>query len=183
MSDQLTHALLASILHLIQRDIIVQHPARAAPRHLSLLNQQSHCASTTAPVVLAPSYHPMHPSSSPPHISTPSSLPPFGVPYTMPQGSINLGRLTGPSEGSNPFTVARPNPQAPGMCRASAFGIYKTPDDGDSTTVLPLVRRQFGCTPEKARVLVPFLAENAKFKLYVLELSLKFMFSVLLLYN
>jgi hypothetical protein len=31
-------------------------------------------------------------------------LPPFGVPY-IPRSQVNLGRLTGPLEGTTPFTV------------------------------------------------------------------------------
>jgi hypothetical protein len=99
MSEPLTNAILDKILHLIWRDLtgnqpILAPPRRAPPRHHRRVRQR-------APRVV-PLYWPMEPS--PPHSSM-SPLPPFGTPYT-PNRSVDLERLTGPSEGITPFTRA-----------------------------------------------------------------------------
>jgi hypothetical protein len=54
-----------------------------------------------------PHYQPMEPS--PPRVPEQTlpgpPLSPFGVPY-IPRSQVDLGRLTGPPEGTTPFTVA-----------------------------------------------------------------------------
>jgi hypothetical protein len=98
MAEPLTNAILASILHLIRRDLTGNR--RVPPRRRPHRSRQR---AATPP----PQYRPMEPS--PPRVPEQTlpgpPLPPFGVPYT-PRSQVDLGWLVGPPEGATPFTVA-----------------------------------------------------------------------------
>jgi hypothetical protein len=94
MAKPLTNAILASIMHLIWRDIVGNRrvpprraPLRWVPPHQALARQQRRhpCRSVPRAVTPPPHYRPMEPS-------------PPRVPKQM---------LTRPPEGTTPFTVAR----------------------------------------------------------------------------
>jgi hypothetical protein len=118
MSEPLTDAILASILHLIWRDLTGNGrvPSRRAPLCWSPprwapTSRWRRCPCRSGPRVMTPppQYRPMEPS--PPRAPGPSLsrplLPPFNVPYT-PRSQVDLGQLTGPPEGITPFTVSAP---------------------------------------------------------------------------
>jgi hypothetical protein len=111
MVEPLTNAILASILHLILRDLTrnrraPQHraPPCRAPAH------RWHCRphrSGPRAVTPPPQYRSMEPS--PPRATKQTlngpPLPPFGIPYT-PRSQVDLARLAGPPEAATPFMVA-----------------------------------------------------------------------------
>jgi hypothetical protein len=125
--------ILASILHLIWRDLIKNRrvpPHGAPPRRAPARRRRRYpCRSEPRVAMLSPQYRSMEPS--PPRVPERTlpgpPLPPFCVPYT-PRSQVDLGRLAGPPEGATPFTVAR-------QVRASAI------EDGrGSSEVEPLTR-------------------------------------------
>jgi hypothetical protein len=116
MVEPLTNTILASILHLIRRELARNrrvpprrapprwvHPCQALARWRHRRPRRSGPRAATPP----PQYRPMKPS--PPRVPEQSlpgpPLPPFGVPYT-PRSQVDLGWLVGPLEGATPFTVA-----------------------------------------------------------------------------
>jgi hypothetical protein len=108
MLEPLTNAILASILHFIQRDHTRNRRAPPRQAHARRCHRHPHRSGPRA-VTPPPSYQPMGPSPPrlirPPLLGTP--LPPFGAPYN-PITQVDLGRLAGPPEGITPFTVAGP---------------------------------------------------------------------------
>jgi hypothetical protein len=111
MAEPLTDAILASILHLIWRDLARNGrtpPCRAPPRRAPARPRHRRPRrSGQRAATPAPQYRPME--LSPPRSPRPSllgpPLPPFGAPY-IPRTQVNLGRLVGPTKGITPFMVA-----------------------------------------------------------------------------
>jgi hypothetical protein len=128
MDEPLTNAILASILHLIQRDLAgnrIAPPHWVPPRRDPAHQQRRHPRkSGPRAVTLPPQYRPMEPS--PPRVLEQTlpgpPLPTFGVPYT-PRSQVDLGRLVRPPEGTTSFTVA-------GLVRAP------TTDEGRGSPVM-----------------------------------------------
>jgi hypothetical protein len=108
MTGSLTNVILASIHHLIRRDLVGNRgaPPRWAPlsRALARRRHRRIRRSGLRTVIPPPSYWPME--SSPPR-STILPLPPFGMPYN-PRTSVDLRHLVGLPEGITPFMATGP---------------------------------------------------------------------------
>jgi hypothetical protein len=134
MAEPLTNVILASLLHLIRRDLTENQrapPHWVPPRWAPARQRRCHpCSSGPRAVTLSPQYRPMEPS--PPRVPEQTlpgpPLPPFGVLYML-GSQVDLGRLIGPPEGTAPFTVV-------GLIRNPAT---KDQERG-SPTVEPLTR-------------------------------------------
>jgi hypothetical protein len=136
MTELLTNVILASILHLIQRDLIRNRrvPPCWVPPCRAPACRRHHCPHRSRPrvVTLPPQYQPIE--LSPPRVPKQSlprpPLPLFGIPY-IPRSQVDLGRLAGPPEGATPFTVAALCCKKP-CNRRSGKGITGggTPDKG-----------------------------------------------------
>jgi hypothetical protein len=118
MVEPLTNAILASILHLIRRDLTENQRAalRRAPPHWvppcrALARRWHRCPHRSGPRVTTPppQYQTMEPSPPrAPEQSLPRPpLPLFGVPYT-PRSQVDLRWLARPPEGVTIFMVATP---------------------------------------------------------------------------
>jgi hypothetical protein len=111
MVEPLTNAILASILHLIRRDLIGDRraPPHWVPPHWVPVRRwhRRPCRSRPGATTSLLQYRLMEPSPPrSPGSSLPGPpLPPFGAPYT-PRTQVDLGRLAGSLEGITPFTVA-----------------------------------------------------------------------------
>jgi hypothetical protein len=117
MTEPFTNVILASILHLIRRDLAENRrvpPHRAPPRWVpprrAPTRQRRHHPRRSGPRAATPppQYRPMEPSPprSPGQSLLRPPLPPFGTPY-IPRTQVDLGWLAGPQEGITPFTMAR----------------------------------------------------------------------------
>jgi hypothetical protein len=113
MTEPLTNAILASILHLIWRDLAGNRrvpPCRAPPRWVpsrrapTRRRRRHPCISRPRVATPPPQYRPMEPMPLrvPEQSLLEPPLPQFGVPY-IPRSQVDLGRLAGPPEGATPI--------------------------------------------------------------------------------
>jgi hypothetical protein len=108
MAEPLNNEILASILHLIWRDLIRNRrvPPRWIPTHWASARRRPHRSGPRA-AMPPPRYRSMEPSPprSPGQPLPGPPVPPFGAPY-IPRSQVDLGRLARPPEGFTSFTVA-----------------------------------------------------------------------------